>query len=385
MDRLGKIALVCLLLLAARGLEAADGQNVVMRTASGRYLRTEPDGSLRAQRWFPTEEETFQLIARDAGGVSLKDFRGRWLLLAGPAGRTLRAAAALAGQPLLVSETGEGRVTLQVPGAGQPLALDVGPAPKSGAKPAEKPAEKPAAEKGRPEQTLEIYDASEIPASLRSTLASLVRGLLVEELHGKEYDKLTTHKREKYIDLPTLRDPRQEKRHRLLSYEEQYQVKARLDGTPQIEILHMPYLENHVQRGSGRLIFVVQASLPVSGAVRYAIPKALAASTHFHFIAHVALTGEICSGRLASLQGPRHARDRGDPHRRRQTGDLQRPVESRPQAHRGPGQPRAPPQRGPPPPAGQRLDPQGLRLGATAQPAAQVSAPVGVAVRRQSD
>jgi hypothetical protein len=298
MDRLGKIALVCLLLLAARGLEAADGQNVVMRTASGRYLRTEPDGSLRAQRWFPTEEETFQLIARDAGGVSLKDFRGRWLLLAGPAGRTLRAAAALAGQPLLVSETGEGRVTLQVPGAGQPLALDVGPAPKSGAKPAEKPAEKPAAEKGRPEQTLEIYDASEIPASLRSTLASLVRGLLVEELHGKEYDKLTTHKREKYIDLPTLRDPRQEKRHRLLSYEEQYQVKARLDGTPQIEILHMPYLENHVQRGSGRLIFVVQASLPVSGGVRYAIPKAVAASTHFHFIAHVALTGEICSGRL---------------------------------------------------------------------------------------
>jgi hypothetical protein len=299
MEHLGRIALVCLLALATRGLEAADGTKVVMRTSSGRYLRTDPDGSLRAQRWFPTEEETFQLVARDAGGVSLKDFRGRWLLLAGPAGRTLRAAAAPAGQPLLVSETGEGQATLQVPGAGRPLSFDIGPAPKSEAKPAgkpaEKPAEKPASEKGRPEQTLEIYDANEVPASLRSTLASLVRGLVVEELRGKEYDKLTTHKRETSIDLPTFRDPRQEKRHRLLSYEEQYQIKALLDGTPQIEILHMPYLENHVQRSSGRLIFVVQASVPVSGGVHYAIPRALAASTHFHFIAHLALTGEVCS------------------------------------------------------------------------------------------
>jgi hypothetical protein len=277
--------------LAARGLEAADGQKVVMRTSGGRYLRAESDGSLRAQRWFPTGEETFQLVAHDPGAVSLKDFRGRWLLLAGPAGRTLRAAAAAAGQPLLISEAGEGRVTLRVPGGGRPLALDVGPTPKPGSK----PAEKAAAEKRSSEQTLEIYDAGEIPASLRSTLASLVRGLVVEELHGKEYNKLTTHKREKYIDLPTLRDPRQEKRHRLLSYEEQFEVKARLDGTPEIEILHMPYLENHVQRGSGRLIFVVQASLPVSGGVRYAIPKALAASTGFHFMAHVALAGEICS------------------------------------------------------------------------------------------
>ena len=58
----------------------------------------------------------------------------------------------------------------------------------------------------------------------------------------------------------------------------------------------MPYLENRVQRGSGRLIFVVQASLPVSGGVHYAIPKAVAASTRFHFIAHIALAGEICSG-----------------------------------------------------------------------------------------
>jgi hypothetical protein len=296
MDRLGRITLVCLLALATRGLQAADGQKVVMRTSSGRYLRTEPDGSLRAQRWFPAEEETFQLVARDGGGVSLKDFRDRWLLLAGPAGRTLRAAAAPAGQTLLISGTGKGQATLQVPGAGRPLALDVGPTPKSRAKAAEEPAEKPASEKGRPEQTLEIYDANEVPASLRSTLASLVRGLVVEELRGKEYDKLTTDKREASIDLPTLRDPRQEKRHRLLSYEEQYQIKARLDGTPEIEILHMPYLENRVQRGSGRLIFVVRASLPVSGGVRYAIPKALAASTRFHFIAHVALAGEICSG-----------------------------------------------------------------------------------------
>ena len=46
--------------LAARGLQAADGEKVVLRTSSGRYLRTEPDGSLRAQRWFPTEEETFR-------------------------------------------------------------------------------------------------------------------------------------------------------------------------------------------------------------------------------------------------------------------------------------------------------------------------------------
>ena len=292
MECVGRIARVCLLVLAARGLEAADGQKVVLRTSSGRYLRTEPDGSLRAKRWFPAEEETFQLVARDAGGVSLQDFRGRWLRLAGAAGRTLRAVAGPTGQALLVNETGEGRVTLQLAGAGRPLSFDVGSPLKS----VGKPAEKPVPEKGRSEQTLEIYDTSEIPASLRSALASLVRGLLVEELHGKEYDKLTTHKHEASIDLPTLRDLRQEKRHRLLSYEEQYQIKARLDGTPQIEILHMPYLENHVDRGSGRLIFVVRASLPVSGGVHYAIPKAVATSTGFHFIAHVALTGEICSG-----------------------------------------------------------------------------------------
>ena len=295
MEHVGRIALVCLLALAARGLEAADGQKVVLRTSNGRYLRAEPNGSLRAERWFPAEEETFELVARDAGAVSLKDFHDRWLLPAGPAGRTLHAATGPAGQSLLVNETGEGQATLQVVGARRPLSFDAGPTPKSKAKPAKKAAEKPASEPAQAEQTLEIYDASEVPASLRTTLASLVHGLVVEALHGKEYDKLTTHKHEASIDLPTLRDLRQEQRHRLLSYDEQYEVKARLDGTPRVEILHMPYLENHLQRGSGRLIFVVQASLPVSGSVRYAIPKALATSTGFHFIAHVALVGELCS------------------------------------------------------------------------------------------
>ena len=166
-----------------------------MRTSGGRYVRTEPDGTLRAKRCFPTGEETLELVARDAGEVLLKDFRGGWLVLAGPAGRTLRAVAAPAGQPLLVSEAGEGRVTLQVPGAGRPLALDLGSTPKSGTK----PAEKPAADKGRTEQTLEICNTTETPGeSSRNTGFTGPRAGGRGASRAKSTDRLTTHKREKY-------------------------------------------------------------------------------------------------------------------------------------------------------------------------------------------
>jgi len=146
-----------------------------------------------------------------------------------------------------------------------------------------------------PEETVEIYRISQIPSAIRSGLAIAIRALVMEELAEEEYDKVSTRRKVKYVELPapTLRDPRRTKKHRLLSMTEQYQINARLDGPPEIQITHMPYLRSYSQRGFGLLMFVARAKAPVRGRVRYKIPDALSASTGFRAVVGLAVVGEV--------------------------------------------------------------------------------------------
>ena len=146
-----------------------------------------------------------------------------------------------------------------------------------------------------PDQTVEVFRISEIPAFVCSGLGLAIQSLVVKELKGEEYDKTRTRKRREYIELPapTLRNPRRKKKHRLLSMTEEYHVKARLDGTPDIRIARVPCLKGYFEPGVDLLMFDVRASVPVSGRVRYKIPDALSASTGYRAVVALSAVGEV--------------------------------------------------------------------------------------------
>jgi hypothetical protein len=109
------------------------------------------------------------------------------------------------------------------------------------------------------------------------------------------------------LPSPTRHDLLRTRRQQVLSVTEEYQIQARLDGPMQLEILHMPLLKGYQERGAARLMFVVQATIPVAGHVRWSIPDRLSASTGFRTAARLALTGEIRSqksGDGISLSSP---------------------------------------------------------------------------------
>ncbi|MBN2218088.1 MAG: hypothetical protein JW719_12005 [Pirellulales bacterium] len=140
-----------------------------------------------------------------------------------------------------------------------------------------------------PERPVIVYRFAEVPPVLRGALSAATRAMVVKELADKPYDKTRVKKKEEHIRLPapTLRHPKRTKKHRILSTREEYQIQARLDGQPAVEITHMPYLKRHDQPEHGILMFVVRAELPVAGRVRYRVPDVLSVSTGYR--AQVAL------------------------------------------------------------------------------------------------
>lgn len=142
----------------------------------------------------------------------------------------------------------------------------------------------------------DVFRVSELPGTLQSALAAGARGLLVQEVAGKEYSKVESNLKEKYIELPapTLRDPRATKRHRILTVREEIHLSAALDGPPDLRITAMPYLRG-VEGAAGRgiLLFAGDATLPVRGRVKYVVPGAIAAATGFRATVYIAVVGEM--------------------------------------------------------------------------------------------
>lgn len=269
---------------------AEAGQRVVVRLEDGRFLQAAEDGSLRAGPTFPTKEEVFELVPCPDGHVVLKAPGGCFLMAAGRDARSLRADSPrlLPGdretfEIIPVGETAcalrprHYRECIVFPGAGRSVGR-----PRDAAGPG-------------PQETVEIYYFGEVPAAIRTALAVVIPALVTEELGDAEYEKLRTRKTEKYVNLPapTLRNPRRMKRHRVLSTTEEYHLTARLGGRPEIEIPHMPYLTSYRQPEAGLLMFVVRASVPTTGRVRYRLPHVVSASTGFCTVVALGMVGEV--------------------------------------------------------------------------------------------
>ena len=220
---------------------------------------------------------------------------------------------------------------------------------------------------------VEVYRVSELPGTLQAALAAGARGLLVQELAGKEYDKVTSELKEKYIELPapTWRDPRAKKRHRILTMREEIRITAALDGPPELRITAMPYLKGCDQAGRGILMFAGEASLPVRGRVKYEVPGTLAAATGFRATVFIAVVGEMQAdknGDEASLAAPQLREVRVELRSLDLGNDLLHLARADPRGDqpRGREEPAADPR------AGQRGAPQGRRTPPGPQPAAAV-------------
>ena len=276
-------------------------QAVALRIAGAKYLKATPDGTLKAERFCPTSEEVFQLVPRDGGEISLKTAAGRVLVFDAPSGG-LRAAPPT-GQPGRVETftvvPAEGnRVALKPHGLREFVAWE-GPAD----------ARRGAPGGPRPTQTVELFHAVEMPAAIRTSLASLVDSRLSEELAGKSYDQVRSRKNEKFIELPdpTLRDPLHTKSVRVFSTVEEYRIQARLDGKSELQITNLAYLIGYQDRGVSMLLVAVRARLPVQGRVSYKLPNVVSAGCGYRAVAAVTLVGEVRmakSDETVKLQSP---------------------------------------------------------------------------------
>jgi len=293
------------MLLVGWGLVAsAPTEKVAIRVEGGRFLRAMADGSLRAERFLPTEEELFDLEPREGGHVTLKTPAGRLLVAQGPGGRRLQADSPRA-------EPGDRETFQVVPVEGNSVGLRArgcrGFVGLAAGAPGD--AAPPASDKPRPDEAVEVFRTAEIPAALRGALSAALGSLVAEELSHKEYDKTRSRKVERFLDLPapTLRDPGRTRPRRVLSMVEEYRVQARLDGAPEIQLTGMPALGGYQDRGLGLLMFAVQARVPTYGRVGYKIREAVSASTGFRTAVRLALVGEVRlqrSGSRLSLGSP---------------------------------------------------------------------------------
>lgn len=271
---------------------AAAGETVAVRLNKGRFLQVKTDGTVRAERFFPDKEEMFELVARGERQIGLKAANGRYLVRQDMLGRTLWAAST-ASEPgewetLTLVPVDGNRVAIKTTGAGGFVVFDRSAAPAPATAAPDQPCDA---------QTVELCRVTELPESLRSTLSSLIGGLIAQELKDKEYNKTRTRKKERFLELPapTFRDLQRKKPRRLLSLTEQYQITARLDGTPQITIGRMVFLDGYLQPGSGRLLFTLEATLLVQGRVRYQIPDLMSASTGFRATVNLWAVGEVAA------------------------------------------------------------------------------------------
>jgi len=269
----------------------AAGEAVALRTAGGRFLRVAKDGSLRAERRLPAEDETFELIPQGKDRVALRAPGGRLLATAGPDGRTLWAAGTAA-------KPGPRETFLLVPAGARGVGLKSSTGRWVRIEPGKPPPDAPpAAPAQRPprEATLEIFRTSAVPAAVQTALSAAVQGLVTQELEGKEYDKTRSKLKVREIELPapTLRDPGRTKKHRLWATRHEYRVRARLDGRPRIRVTAMPYLKSYAGPDARLLVFSAEAEVPVAGRVGYRIPERVSAATNFRTTAALRVVGHV--------------------------------------------------------------------------------------------
>lgn len=269
----------------------AVGQRVALRVPGGKFLCAGGDGTLRPEKTCPSAAECFEVLLLPQGRIALKGPQGRWLW-APPPQRILRAESPRS-QPgehesFTLLRIAENRAALRVGQPPEPVFLAAGQRGETRAA-------------ARPPAIVELFTVVHISADLRAALADIVRGLVTEELAGKQYDKSRSRRREKTVKLwaPTLRDPHRTASVRLFSIVEQYQVQARLDGPPEIQITQMAYLKGYLEPQTGALCFAAEARLPVQGRLRYAIADLLSASTGFRAVARLNLVGEIAARKSA--------------------------------------------------------------------------------------
>ena len=74
---------------------------------------------------------------------------------------------------------------------------------------------------------------------------------------------------------------------------EETEVRARLDGPLEIRITHMPLLKDYLREDVARLMFVVEATVPVRGRVRYRVPDVLSASTGYRTVIDLTTVAEL--------------------------------------------------------------------------------------------
>jgi hypothetical protein len=309
-----------LVLAACAPIEAAE--KVALRTADGRFLRAVGNGAVRPERFLPGDDELFELLPHDGGTISLKASGGRLLTAEDRDARHLRADSPRAEpgdrETFQITAVEGNRVGLKARGYRELVVFSA-----SGAKgPASPPADK-----SRPEETVEIFRVGEIPAEICKMLSGTVQGIAAEELVGKPYDKVRSHKVERFWELPapTLRDPGRTKRQRVLSMIEEYHIKAELEGQPEIEILRMPTLKGYRDSSVSLFMFNVKASLPIKGRLGYKVRGAVSVSTGYSAVVKLTLVGEIRavkSGDRLSLNSPELRETHVELQRLRVSNDL---------------------------------------------------------------
>jgi hypothetical protein len=146
-----------------------------------------------------------------------------------------------------------------------------------------------------PAESIEIYRIRQLPAILQAALPAAIRGLALEELAGKQYDKTRTHKTEThvYLPAPTLKDPLRTKRRDVPLLAEQYHLQAQLDGKSDLRIPVMLCLANRAEKGPGLILLAVEAQLPVRGHVQYKLPHLASASTGYRATVQLSAVAEL--------------------------------------------------------------------------------------------
>lgn len=269
---------------------ASSAETVVLRTTSGRFLRTSENGTVEAAGLYPGDAHRFELLVLDDDHVAIRASTGRFLIARESGGRRVFAAGAetapgVAESFRLVPVEGN-LVGLEAPSSGKLVFFDTNP-PKA---PVDAPPEGP-----QPGETVEIFRCQEIPDALQTALGSAIQGGIQRELGDKEYSKITTHDRDRYITLPvpTLRDPGRKKRHQVLGVPEEYHLRARLAAEPEIHITRMPCLTGYRDARSTSILLAAEIRLPVRGHVSYKVPKLLSATTGYEATVVVKLVGQL--------------------------------------------------------------------------------------------
>jgi hypothetical protein len=344
--------MACFCLLWTGGwLSGLAGDHVAFQAPGGRFLRAAADGTIRADRLLPGEEETFDLTRCEDGRVALRTRDGRLLVAAkrdpsqGSGGLELRSlpprsfdpktpkSASERAEPddratFVLVPAGGNRVTIRAGQAGDFIVWrgSVGQASAGSGDPRRAPAgagsgdahtapsgdartapiqldathiQLDATGEAADAHVVRMYRVAEVPSVIRSALTVALRTLVIKELADKEYDKVRIRKRQTHVDLPapTLDDPGRKKKLRLLSTQEEYHLQARLDGRPDIQIVRMPCLRGYHEKGTGLVMLALRASLPVAGRVGYKIPKLVSASTGFRGVVELAMVGQMRLGK----------------------------------------------------------------------------------------